>query len=547
MNRKRCTGVKHSYSTKLSPEEQVFLYSSYLGKVPISGAVVVNGKVRASSDVGGIRIKVLDAVQHDLNPDICYPLRHLDSLDCVTIDLDMNRAVAYVLLHLRLCLGSDEGDKIKTKMTQMENEHDDKFIKMAFDLAEKQGISDVLGVVENNSDKIVQEKYRDVFAKLLVINSYVDIWFNTHRYVDFLSEVVKRKGINDDNLLLSVANVNGLDNAFWNGSYMTYGDGDVTFYPLVAPDIVAHELTHGLIQSTADLKYQGESGALNESFADIAATSFEFFLYRNHEDNIRHINDMLGRPDWKIGEDNMREGDNLRDMENPEQGISPQPSVYGGKYWVNPHSSDDNGGVHINSGVCNRLFYLVTTGLQTEKNRDIFSSFELFYATLCTMVSKSDYADLAKCLMEKARECDAEEIVEKNLSILHIPLRSQPNSRPSTPMPNPPPPSPSMPPSSPPPSRFPLPLPRFPSPQTIPLPRFPPQTIPSHFPSPQTIPQQRLPYPQYPQYPRYPQYPQYPNRSRHPQYLPNFPSYPSYQYQCPQYQCQIPFFIDTLS
>ena len=466
--KKRCSGSKHVYSTKLSPNEQIFLYSSYLGKVPIDGAIVVNGKVKAFSKVGDIRIKVLNAIEHNINPDVCYPLQYLDSLDCVTIDLAVNRAIAYILLHMRLKLKSDEGDKIKAKMHQMENENDENIKTIIFEIAKENDVLDVLSVNENNDDDFVQEKYRKAFAKLLQINSYVDIWFNTHRYVDFLSEIVKRKGINDDNLLISVANVRDLDNAFWNGSYMTYGDGDVLFYPLVAPDVIAHELTHGLIQSTADLKYQGESGALNESFADIAATSFEFFLYDKHEDNIKHINDMLGKPDWQIGEDNVRKGDNLRNMENPENGMSPQPSTYGGKYWVNTSSQEDNGGVHTNSGVCNRLFYLVTCALQSKK-QDIFASFELFYTTLCMLVSKSDYADLAKCLMKVSQERDVKDIVEKNLKKLNIPLinvKNQPplgsNSIPTYPQ-------------YPPPQYPNYPLPHYPPPQypNYPLPHYP--------------------------------------------------------------------------
>lgn len=486
MQRKRCSGAKHVYSTKLSPEERVCLYSAYLGKVDIPGAIVVNGKVKANSDVNGIRIKIVDAVQHHLNPDICYPLRYLDSLDCVTIDLYKNRAVAYILLHLRLYLGSEEPEKVKAKIAQMEkdNENDETFKAMNVEVATQHNVVDVLSVNENNT-KFVQDKYRDAFAKLLIMNSYVDIWFNTHRYVDFLSEIVKRKGINDDNLLLSVANVRGLDNAFWNGSYMTYGDGDVLFYPLVAPDIIAHELTHGLIQSTADLKYQGEPGALNESFADIAATSFEFFLYHNHEDNMKHINDMLGKPDWKIGEDNIRSGDNLRSMERPEDGMYPQPSVYEGRYWVNTHSSDDNGGVHTNSGVCNHLFYLVTNDLGS-KGKDIFASFELFYATLCMMVSKSDYADLARCLIDRAKERDEEDVVVKNIRKLRIPMTKVPPpiSRPPTPMPQAPPPSPYSSPARVPPS--------IPSIPYLPL----PHTVPSDSYYPQTYPQTRyIPYP----------------------------------------------------
>jgi len=61
-----------------------------------------------------------------------------------------------------------------------------------------------------------------------------------------------------------------MDNAFWNGRFMCYGNGDVSFKPLAGGlDVAGHEMTHGVIENTANLEYNGEAGAINESFADI--------------------------------------------------------------------------------------------------------------------------------------------------------------------------------------------------------------------------------------------------------------------------------------
>lgn len=131
-------------------------------------------------------------------------------------------------------------------------------------------------------------------------------------------------------------------NAFWDGSKMTYRDGSSTVTPLTALDIVGHEITHGLTQYTAKLIYNGESGALNESFSDMLGTASEFF----------------GKPntaDWLIGENI---GTPFRSMSNPKQ--YGQPNTYHGQYYYTGNS--DNGGVHTNSGVSNYWFYLVASG-----------------------------------------------------------------------------------------------------------------------------------------------------------------------------------------
>ncbi|MBW6483065.1 MAG: M4 family metallopeptidase [Vicingaceae bacterium] len=147
------------------------------------------------------------------------------------------------------------------------------------------------------------------------------------------------------------------NNAFaMNAPYniMVYGMGDGQLMnPVVGLDVEGHEFTHMVINNNGNggLVYQGESGALNESFADIFGTCVEFYSGVN--------------PDWLIGEDVTVSAPNLRSMSNPNNpsGLSQQPDTYNGLYWANPNNLNfDHGGVHVNSGVQNFWFYLLCQG-----------------------------------------------------------------------------------------------------------------------------------------------------------------------------------------
>ena len=131
-------------------------------------------------------------------------------------------------------------------------------------------------------------------------------------------------------------------NAFWDGSRMSYGDGNTTYTPLTALDIAGHEITHGVTEKTSNLNYSGQSGAMNEGFSDIFGTSIEFYA-------------KPGSANWLIGENI---GAAFRSMSNPNQ--YSQPDTYLGTYWYT--GTADNGGVHTNSGVLNFWFYLLSQG-----------------------------------------------------------------------------------------------------------------------------------------------------------------------------------------
>ncbi|NLP57054.1 M4 family metallopeptidase [Lutibacter sp. B1] len=163
------------------------------------------------------------------------------------------------------------------------------------------------------------------------------------------------------------------DNAFWDGSRMTYGDGssdgtvgDGYFDILTSLDVAAHEIGHAVCTNTADLAYQKESGAMNEAFSDIWAACVE--AYAAPEKDI-----------WLIGEDIERRTTSvaLRSMSNPKD--EGQPDTYGGTNWVDvnctPSSSNDYCGVHTNSGVLNHWFYILSEG--KSGTNDIGSSYNV--------------------------------------------------------------------------------------------------------------------------------------------------------------------------
>ncbi|WP_430612826.1 M4 family metallopeptidase [Flavobacterium sp. JP2137] len=132
-------------------------------------------------------------------------------------------------------------------------------------------------------------------------------------------------------------------------NFMVYGRGDGReMGPVVGLDVTGHEFTHIVVEynGSEGLIYQGESGALNESFADIFGTAIEFYVNSN--------------PNWTIGENIMLRGGAMRSMSNPN--LFNNPDTYKGRYWISTLSEFDNGGVHINSGVQNHWFYLLTEG-----------------------------------------------------------------------------------------------------------------------------------------------------------------------------------------
>lgn len=179
------------------------------------------------------------------------------------------------------------------------------------------------------------------------------------------------------------------NNAFWNGSQMTYGDGDGSTFIAFSgdPDVVGHELTHGVTEYTSNLEYYGESGALNEAFSDV-------------------IGNDIQRKNWLVGDDiytpNIA-GDALRSMSNPT--LYDQPDHYSDLYT----GSSDNGGVHTNSGIINKAYYLLAQGgtfhgvTVNGIGRD--AAVQIYYSAFTNyLTSSSDFSNARAAVIQAAND-----------------------------------------------------------------------------------------------------------------------------------------------
>ncbi|MFO7371298.1 MAG: M4 family metallopeptidase [Bacteroidales bacterium] len=191
--------------------------------------------------------------------------------------------------------------------------------------------------------------------------------------------------------ILSIVNVaeedgTSMENAFWNGQAVFYGNGGANFKPLAgALDVTAHELGHAVVSATANLEYYGQPGAINEAYADIFAC-------------------MVDRNDWQIGEDVTRPGYSpsgvARDLSNPHNmGDSTKP------YWQPAHTTEiflgtrDNGGVHINSGIISYAYYLYASSVGKEKAEQVF-----FRALTLYLTKTSGFIELRLAVIFSARD-----------------------------------------------------------------------------------------------------------------------------------------------
>lgn len=186
-------------------------------------------------------------------------------------------------------------------------------------------------------------------------------WGTEQTYNYYLFRHGRNSFDNNGAVLNSYVNYGGsnIPNAFWNGSGMSYNNAtNGTVNELVALDIVGHEITHGVVQHSAGLIYSYQSGALNESFADIFGEMVENYA-------------QLGINDWLAGSAaHVIPNDATRSLSDPKS--KNDPDTYLGQYWHT--SSSDRFGVHINSGVQNKWFYLLSEGgTGTNDNNDNYT------------------------------------------------------------------------------------------------------------------------------------------------------------------------------
>jgi Zn-dependent metalloprotease len=186
-----------------------------------------------------------------------------------------------------------------------------------------------------------------------------------------------------------------LDNAFWSGDQMVYGAGYTS-----ADDVVAHELSHGVIQNTAGLVYWYQSGAINESMADVLGELV---------DQADGVGNDTPEVRWRLGEDLPADhGGVTRDMADPPR--YGQPDTTTSTLYDLALDYDDNGAVHTNSGVPNKTAYLIADGTAAEPggafNGRAFPGIgtartaTLYWATLQMLTPGSDFQDLGLALQQ---------------------------------------------------------------------------------------------------------------------------------------------------
>jgi Zn-dependent metalloprotease len=206
-------------------------------------------------------------------------------------------------------------------------------------------------------------------------NAAQDAHWGAEMTYDFWLTVFNRNSFDDNNSQIKSyvhyqQTSASLSNAFWNGAFMSYGDGSSK--PFTPIDICGHEIGHAVCQYTAALAYQNQSGAMNEGFSDIWGACIEHF---------GRTGSFIGIPVanvWKVGEDVATGG--LRSMSNPNS--KGDPDTFQGTNWyttgdegscvpTSGNTGNDHCGVHTNSGVLNHWFYILTAGKAGTNNAPI--------------------------------------------------------------------------------------------------------------------------------------------------------------------------------
>ncbi|HEX5458232.1 MAG TPA: M4 family metallopeptidase [Candidatus Nitrosotalea sp.] len=227
---------------------------------------------------------------------------------------------------------------------------------------------------------------------------------------DLYKDVYGRNSIDDKGMMLdsSVHYSEKYDNAFWNGVQMVYGDGDGKIFNRFtkAIDVIGHELTHGVTQYTAKLEYQDQSGALNEHISDVFGSIVKQYSLKQN----------AKQADWLIGQGLFTpqiNGVALRSMkapgtayDDPLIGKDPQP----GNMQDYNDTTEDNGGVHINSGIPNRAFYLIATDIE---GYSWDKAGKIWYKTLDLLNANSDFEDMAACTLEAAKTLFGDQSAEQ--------------------------------------------------------------------------------------------------------------------------------------
>ncbi|MBW9158417.1 MULTISPECIES: M4 family metallopeptidase [Clostridium] len=216
----------------------------------------------------------------------------------------------------------------------------------------------------------------------------VDAHYNIGLVYDFYKNNFNRNSFDNAGATIksSVHYGSNYNNAYWNGVQMVYGDGDGSRFKALsaALDVVGHEFTHAVTEKTANLEYRSQSGALNESMSDV----FGYLI----EGDVS---------DWQMGEDCYTPntpGDALRDLKNPT--LYGQPDNMSA-YVTKPETqAGDWGGVHTNSGITNKAFYLLASTIN-----DNSKTSKIYYRALSTyLTATSQFDDARTALLQAATD-----------------------------------------------------------------------------------------------------------------------------------------------
>ncbi|SEM72192.1 bacillolysin/thermolysin [Mesobacillus persicus] len=238
----------------------------------------------------------------------------------------------------------------------------------------------------------------------------VDAHYNSEKVYEYFLNEHGRNSLDGEGMAIQSFVHYGQDynNAFWNGRWMTYGDGDGEFFISLSAglDVAAHEMTHGVISKTANLQYRNQSGALNESIADIFGA-------------------LVDDSDWEMGEDIMAPAakadgvTRLRSLSDPNSVVvsNAQRAAYAtDDRKVYPDHMDefydmplnvDNGGVHVNSSITNHAAYLIGQEIGREALGKIF-----YRALMVYLTSTSDFSDARVAVVQSAIDLYGEDSAE---------------------------------------------------------------------------------------------------------------------------------------
>jgi Zn-dependent metalloprotease len=247
--------------------------------------------------------------------------------------------------------------------------------------------------------KLVRSEGEPATADRLVTEVYdnIDIGYN------FFHSIFSRDigGDTGGAIMATVHYGKDYDNVFWDGKQLVIGDGDGKVFKrgsLGSPSIVVNNLSHAVVAASTNLRYGGQSGALFVHFSDVFAALAEQW----------HKKQSADKASWLIGEGILVDGIALRSMkapgtayDNPVLGKDNQPDHMSKFVVLEDDVSNDNGGVHVNSGIPNKAFYLLATKIGGNAWE---APGQIWYNTLLRLFEKADFSDCAKISLQVAGE-----------------------------------------------------------------------------------------------------------------------------------------------